>query len=205
MVDPPAGERLEQLGWYGHDDQAYIDRLWALSRAPDPDAVLRALIRLAENPETGWDELNAALLTERPLRGRLFAILGSSLALGDHLAVHPQSWKLLRGRAKLPTRDELRAGVHRVRRRSVAEPGSAVPRLRTAYRDQLLLLAALDVAATVEDEPVLRCSPWSAPSYQTSPDADVAPAPGSRGKPGAVTARHRGWRSLRWANAVPAN
>ena len=171
LVDPPAGERLEQLGWYGHDDQAYIDRLWALSRAPDPDAALRALIRLAENPETGWDELNAALLTERPLRGRLFAILGSSLALGDHLAVHPQSWKLLRGRAKLPTRDELHQAFTECVDEALAEPGSAVPRLRTAYRDQLLLLAALDVAATVEDEPVL---PFPVVGTQLSDVADAA-------------------------------
>ncbi|HWX98866.1 MAG TPA: bifunctional [glutamine synthetase] adenylyltransferase/[glutamine synthetase]-adenylyl-L-tyrosine phosphorylase [Mycobacterium sp.] len=171
LVDPPAGERLEQLGWYEHDDQAYIDRLWALSRAPDPDAVLRALVRLAENPETGWDELNAALLTERPLRGRLFAVLGSSLALGDHLAVHPQSWKLLRGKAKLPTRDQLHQAFTECVDEALAEPGSAVPRLCTAYRDQLLLLAALDVAATVEDEPVL---PFPVIGAQLSDLADAA-------------------------------
>ncbi|HWF29218.1 MAG TPA: bifunctional [glutamine synthetase] adenylyltransferase/[glutamine synthetase]-adenylyl-L-tyrosine phosphorylase [Mycobacterium sp.] len=175
LVDPPAGERLEQLGWYDHDDQAYIDRLWSLSRAPDPDAVLRALVRLSENPATGWDELDAALLTERPLRGRLFAVLGSSLALGDHLAVHPQSWKLLRGKAKLPTRDELRRAFTECVDEALAgpgsEPGSAVSRLRTLYRDQLLLLAALDVAATVEDEPVL---PFPVVGAQLSDLADAA-------------------------------
>jgi glutamate-ammonia-ligase adenylyltransferase len=171
LVDPPAGERLQQLGWYDHDDQAYIDRLWALSRAPDADAVLRALIRLAENPETGWDELNAALLTERPLRGRLFAILGSSLALGDHLAVHPQSWKLLRGKAKLPTRDELHQAFTECVDEALAVPGSAVSRLCTLYRDQLLVLAALDVAATVEDEPVL---PFTLVGAQLSDIADAA-------------------------------
>jgi [glutamine synthetase] adenylyltransferase / [glutamine synthetase]-adenylyl-L-tyrosine phosphorylase len=155
LVDPPAGERLKQLGWYDHDDQAYIDRLWSLSRAPDPDAALRALVRLSENSETGWDELNAALLTERPLRGRLFAVLGSSLALGDHLVLHPQSWKLLRGKAKLPTRGELHQAFTECVDEALAEPGSADSRLCTLYRDQLLVLAALDVAATVEDEPVL--------------------------------------------------
>ena len=109
LVDPAAGDRLSQLGWYDSDDQAYVDRLWSLGRAPDPDAALRALIRLKENPETGWDELSAALLTERPLRGRLFGVLGGSLALGDHLVARPRSWKLLRGNVKLPTRDELGA------------------------------------------------------------------------------------------------
>ncbi len=106
LVDPPAGERLTQLGWTNQDDQAHVDLLWSLSRAPDPDAALKALVRLAENPDTGWDELNAALLKERPLRGRLFAVLGASLALGDHLVANPQSWKLLRGKVKLPTRDQ---------------------------------------------------------------------------------------------------
>jgi [glutamine synthetase] adenylyltransferase / [glutamine synthetase]-adenylyl-L-tyrosine phosphorylase len=168
LVDPPAGERLTQLGWYDHDDQAHIDRLWSLSRAPDPDVALRALVRLSENPDTGWDELNAALLTERPLRGRLFALLGSSLALADHLAVHPQSWKLLRGKVKLPSRDELRQAFTAC----VDEaPSSAVSQLCTLYRDQLLVLAALDVAATVEDEPVL---PFTVVGAQLSDIADAA-------------------------------
>ncbi|MCV7436436.1 bifunctional [glutamine synthetase] adenylyltransferase/[glutamine synthetase]-adenylyl-L-tyrosine phosphorylase [Mycobacterium seoulense] len=171
LVDPPAGDRLAQLGWYDHDDQAHVDLLWALSRAPDPDAALRTLIRLAENPDTDWDELNAALLTERPLRGRLFAVLGSSLALGDHLAVHPQSWKLLRGKAKLPTHEELRAAFIACVEEASADPGAVVARLQTLYRDQLLVLAALDLAATVEDEPVL---PFTVVGAQLSDLADAA-------------------------------
>lgn len=171
LVDPPAGDRLTQLGWYDHDDQAHVDLLWSLSRAPDPDAALRVLIRLAENPETGWDELNAALLTERPLRGRLFAVLGSSLALGDHLAVHPQSWKLLRGKAKLPSHEELCASFTACVDEVSADPASAVQHLQTLYRDHLLLLAALDLAATVEDEPVL---PFTVVGAQLSDLADAA-------------------------------
>jgi len=158
LIDPPAGERLAQLGWTADVDRAHIDLLWALSRAPDPDAALRALVRLYENPDTGWDELETALLTERSLRGRLFALLGSSLTLGDHLAVHPQSWKLLRGKVKLPSADQLRKAFTACVDEALADPagpGSAVPRLQALYRDQLLVLAALDVAATVEDEPVL--------------------------------------------------
>ncbi len=171
LVDPPASDRLTQLGWYDHDDQAHVDLLWSLSRAPDPDAALRALIRLAENLDTDWDELNAALLTERALRGRLFAVLGSSLALGDHLAVHPESWKLLRGKAKLPTRDELRAAFTECVDDASGDPGAVVARLKTLYRDQLLVLAALDLAATVEDEPVL---PFTVVGAQLSDLADAA-------------------------------
>jgi len=172
LVDPPAGDRLTQLGWYDHDDQAHVDRLWSLSRAPDPDAALRALVRLSENPDTGWDELSVALLTERSLRGRLFAVLGSSLALGDHLAVHPQSWKLLRGNVKLPSHEQLCAAFTECCDEFKDEaPGSAVPRLCTLYRDRLLVLAALDLAATVEDEPVL---PFTVVAAHLSDLADAA-------------------------------
>ena len=171
LVDPPAGERLAQLGWYDHDDQAHVDLLWSLSRAPDADAALRAMVRLSENPDTGWDELNAALLTERSLRGRLFAVLGSSLALGDHLVAHPQSWKLLRGKVKLPTRDQLRAAFTECVDEALAGPGSALSRLRSLYRDHLLVLAALDLAATVEDEPVL---PFTLVAAHLSDMADAA-------------------------------
>jgi [glutamine synthetase] adenylyltransferase / [glutamine synthetase]-adenylyl-L-tyrosine phosphorylase len=171
LVDPPAGDRLAQLGWYERDDQNYIDRLWALSRAPDPDAALRALVRLWENPDSGWDELSAALLTERGLRGRLFGVLGSSLALGDHLAANPRSWKLLRGKAHLPSRRELLATFIECADEALSAPGSALERLRILYRDQLLVLAALDVAATVEDEPVL---PFTVVGAQLSDLADAA-------------------------------
>jgi [glutamine synthetase] adenylyltransferase / [glutamine synthetase]-adenylyl-L-tyrosine phosphorylase len=171
LIDPPAGERLAQLGWYDHDDRAHVDLLWSLSRAPDADAALRALVRLSENPDTGWDELNTALLTDRGLRGRLFAVLGSSLALGDHLVAHPQSWKLLRGRVKLPSHDQLSQAFSACVDETSGAPGSAVPRLRSLYRDHLLVLAALDLVATVEDEPVL---PFTLVAAQLADTADAA-------------------------------
>jgi glutamate-ammonia-ligase adenylyltransferase len=170
LIDPPAGERLAQLGWNSEDDQAHVDLLWSLSRAPDPDAALKALVRLAENQDSGWDELNAALLKERPLRGRLFAVLGSSLALGDHLVAHPQSWKLLRGKVKLPTRDQLHETFLGCVADTLSDPAAAIPRLCTTYRDHLLVLAALDLAATVEDEPVV---PFTVVGAQLSDTADA--------------------------------
>lgn len=170
LVDPPAGDRLAQLGWTARDDKAHVDLLWALSRAPDPDAALRALVRLSENPDTGWDELNAALLNERSLRGRLFSVLGSSLALGDHLVANPKSWKLLRGNVKLPTRDELHEAFIGCVEDALAVPNSVVPRLSTLYRDHLLVLAALDLAATVEDEPVV---PFTVVGAQLADTADA--------------------------------
>ncbi|MBW0020207.1 MAG: bifunctional [glutamine synthetase] adenylyltransferase/[glutamine synthetase]-adenylyl-L-tyrosine phosphorylase [Mycobacterium sp.] len=171
LVDPPAGDRLAQLGWTGSDDRAFVDRLWALSRAPDPDAALRALVRLSENPDTRWDELDAALLTDRALRGRLFSLLGSSLAFGDHLAARPQSWKLLRGSSRSSTPDQLREAFDKCVDESLDAPAAAVPRLRALYRDQLMVLAALDLAATVEDEPVL---PYKVVVTQLADLADAA-------------------------------
>ncbi len=171
LLDPPAANNLAQLGWTEHDDQAHVDLLWSLSRAPNPDAALRTLVRLSENPNTGWDELNAALLRERSLRGRLFAVLGSSLALGDHLVANPQSWKLLRGKVKLPSRDQLEQAFSQCVEESLGTPGSVGNRLRVLYRDHLLVLAALDLAPTVEDEPVL---PFTLVAAQLSDTADAA-------------------------------
>lgn len=177
LLDPPAAENLALLGWYDYDSPENVDLLWSLSRAPDADAVLRAMVRLFENSATGWDELNAALLTDRGLRGRLFAVLGSSLALGDHLVAHPQSWKLLRGRVRLPSRAQLHQAfdecVSKLGDDTLGGPDSVLPRLRTLYYDQLLVLAALDLAATVEDEPVL---PFTLVAAQLADIADAAMA-----------------------------
>ena len=70
---------------------------------------------------SGWPRRSARTGTNstrrcsrtKALRGRLFGVLGSSLALGDHLVAHPQSWHLLAGDVTLPSADELRADVHR--------------------------------------------------------------------------------------------
>jgi [glutamine synthetase] adenylyltransferase / [glutamine synthetase]-adenylyl-L-tyrosine phosphorylase len=152
LVDPRASANLAQLGW---DTDEHVDLLWSLSRAPDADAALRAIVRLAETPEAEWDKLNAVLLHDRRLRGRLFALLGSSLALGDHLVAHPRSWHLLQGNVTLPSADELRQMFLECVAETSSAPSSVLSRLCTLYRDRLLVLAALDLAPTVENEPVL--------------------------------------------------
>ncbi len=172
LVDPRASANLAQLGWDADENsQAHVELLWSLSRAPDADLALRNLVRLAETPDSGWDELGAALLKDRGLRGRLFAVLGSSLTLGDHLIAHPRSWQLLRGKVTLPSADQLRRSFLD----AIAEPssaaGSAMSRLSTCYRDQLLVLAALDLAPTVQDEPVL---PFTAIGAHLADMADAA-------------------------------
>jgi glutamate-ammonia-ligase adenylyltransferase len=112
------------------------------------------MVRLADTLGSGWDELNQALVKDRSLRGRLFAVLGSSLALGDHLIAHPQSWHLLAGNISLPSADQLRRDFAAVAE-CATDTKSVQASLRTLYRDRILVLAALDCAPTVENEPVL--------------------------------------------------
>lgn len=151
LVDASAPADLDRLGW---NTDAHVELLWSLSRAPDADVALRTVVRLADALAEGWDELNLALLKDRALRGRLFSVVGSSLALGDHLVAHPQSWHLLAGKVELPAAAELRGAFEQVAEEA-ADAKSALPRLRRLHRDRLMALAALDLAPTVENEPVL--------------------------------------------------
>ncbi|AQA04804.1 bifunctional glutamine-synthetase adenylyltransferase/deadenyltransferase [Mycobacterium sp. MS1601] len=154
LVEPPARAGLTRLGW---DTDEHIELLWSLSRAPDADAALAAMVRLADALGPDWDELNSALLKDRGLRGRLLAVLGSSLALGDHLVANPTSWRLLQGQIQLPTAEQLkRTFLHAVSHVTPeTSTATVIPVLRTLYRDHVLVLAGLDVAPTVENEPVL--------------------------------------------------
>ena len=152
LVEPPARADLDRLGWNTDD---HVELLWSLSRAPDADTALRTMVRLADALGDDWDELNRALLKDRGLRGRLFGVLGSSLALGDHLVAHPQSWHLLAGTVTLPSaRPSCARDLHRGRPRTPRTQQCRIA-LRALYRDRLLVLAALDLAPTVENEPVL--------------------------------------------------
>jgi glutamate-ammonia-ligase adenylyltransferase len=154
LVEPSAPADLDRLGW---NTDAHVELLWSLSRAADADKALRALVRLADADRRDWDELSQAVVKDRGLRGRLFGVLGSSLALGDHLVAHPDSWHLLAGGVTLPTAEELRAAFAELAERVeiVRDTAAAVSPLRKLYRDRLLVLAALDLASTVENEPVL--------------------------------------------------
>ncbi|WP_018599462.1 bifunctional [glutamine synthetase] adenylyltransferase/[glutamine synthetase]-adenylyl-L-tyrosine phosphorylase [Mycobacterium sp. 155] len=154
LMQPQAPAALDRLGW---NTDEHVELLWSLSRAPDADVALLAMVRLADALGGHWDELNSELLTDRALRGRLFGVLGSSVALGDHLVAHPQSWRLLAGDVKLPTAHDLHADFNAAAETVEIARGTttAVPPLRNLYRDRMLVLAAFDVASTVENEPVL--------------------------------------------------
>jgi glutamate-ammonia-ligase adenylyltransferase len=154
LVEPSAAADLNRLGW---NSDAHVELLWSLSRAPDADNALRAIVRLADALGRGWADLNAGLVKDKALRGRLFGVLGSSLTLGDHLVAHPDSWHLLAGDVTLPSAEELRAAFAAVAEgvEIARDTAGAVSPLRKLYRDRLLVLAALDLASTVENEPVL--------------------------------------------------
>ena len=168
LVEPSAPADLARLGW---DTDAHVELMWSLSRAPNADVALQTMVRLADALGPDWQQLNTALVKDRGLRGRLLAVIGSSLALGDHLVANPRSWHLLEGAVALPTAEQLR----RMFSECVAEFGTAattvMPKLRTLYRDQLLILAALDLAPTVENEPVL---PFPTVGAHLSDMADAA-------------------------------
>lgn len=190
LLDTRAGDWLDYLGW---TDEDAVPMLWALSRAPDPDLALGALVRLREalaaeshaksstaraGIDSGVAALDSALREDLRVRGRLLGLLGASGALGDHLVAEPTRWTILR--SDLPTREDVLAAmlgaVGAVPEEAVegAPPpsqaadlrsvgtyraavtgGAAVNVLRSTYRDHVALLAAHDVASTVEDEPVL--------------------------------------------------
>ncbi|MCI4675365.1 bifunctional [glutamine synthetase] adenylyltransferase/[glutamine synthetase]-adenylyl-L-tyrosine phosphorylase [Candidatus Mycolicibacterium alkanivorans] len=152
LLEPSANAHLATLGW---DTDAHVELLWSLSRAPNADVALQTMVRLAEALGPDWQQLNTALLKDRGLRGRLFSVIGSSLALGDHLVANPRSWHLLEGAVTLPTAAQLRRAFDDCIAGFGTAASTVMPKLRTLYRDQLLILAALDLAPTVENELVL--------------------------------------------------
>lgn len=167
LVGPQAPADLDRLGW---NTDAHVELLWSLSRAPDADTALSTMVRLADALGNDWDELNQALTKDRALRGRLFGVLGSSLALGDHLIANPASWHLLAGHVSLPSIGELRDTLA-VQASEATAMATALQPLRTMYRDRLLVLAALDLASTVENEPVM---PFTVVGEHLSDLADAA-------------------------------
>lgn len=169
LLDPSAQDHLADLGW---NNEQSTEVLWSLSRAADADLALRTLTRLRVAAGDQWPEIDGLIRSTPAFRGRLFATLGASDALGDHLVAEPDAWRLLTADS-LPDAAEMNrqmlASVD-----AVAEPGSdtrpgtgdkvfragfagpsAVVALRTAYRNLVLQIAAHDVASTVEDEPVV--------------------------------------------------
>jgi [glutamine synthetase] adenylyltransferase / [glutamine synthetase]-adenylyl-L-tyrosine phosphorylase len=164
LTEPPAEATVTELGWWAGDKpvDGAAPIMWALARSPDPDLALRSVERLLQAvPDRA--ELDAALRTDQVLRGRLFALLGSSTALADHLVTHSDRWHRLTASASPPGEGARAALLHAVGADPDRLPGAAtlagpeaIGALRTAYRDEVLVLAAADLAAIGEPElPVL--------------------------------------------------
>lgn len=170
LTGEDAATTLRGLGWWATDGPVpgCEEIMWALARSPDQSLALRAVERLAQT--SPWPAIDRALRTDRGLRGRLFATLGSSTALGDHLVRHPDRWPLLADTAERgdPPPDLARRTANLLRAvgadpdaptpgtvggaRASLTGAEAVAALRTAYRDELLGLASADLAAVGDPE-----------------------------------------------------
>ena len=89
LTSPRAAEDIEELSLI--DDAS----LYTLAGASDPDLALNNAHRLYGALGNGWGELLEALTDNPIFRTRLFALLGGSTALADHLIAHPETWRLL--------------------------------------------------------------------------------------------------------------
>lgn len=152
------------LRWLDDVGPAAPDLVPLLARTADPDHAVAGLVRLLEAAGDGAGELLARLQSDEGLATRLFAVLGASEALSDHLTRHPDQWRELDD----PTLECSRPAAYAVReavlRALGADPGDPVPVaqgddaalvdvLRVEYRRVLLRLAARDLAhgAGVDD------------------------------------------------------
>jgi len=172
LADPAAAGLVDPL-----EDVFEDGVLAALGACADPDTALLGLIRLLESlgSRTPRSALPAAARPARMLavlraggrvRDRLLAVLGGSVALGEHLARHPEHWPVL-GEEEA-TAEQLRAellaavGADPSGDRgadssgdSVTDPpvatlgrAMATDALRVAYRRRLLAIAGRDLLAS---------------------------------------------------------
>jgi glutamate-ammonia-ligase adenylyltransferase len=146
-------------------DDASAAIVSSLARAADPDLAALALARLLET-ESG-PQLLAELRSASAFRTRLLNLLGSSIALGEHLAAHPRDAFALAGPAgTLATPQDSGREILRIvgvpdsdRDGTVGLPATsigpdAVGAIRYAYRRGLTVVAAQDLAGELELEEV---------------------------------------------------
>ena len=166
--------RPARLARLGFTDAARADLLAAragvgfgllteIAASADPDLALESLVHLVDATQT-WSALDdrhnalalhTALEIDVDFRHRLFGVLGSSAALGDHLATHPADWAELAE----PGVDDSRPtwlGLRATLTNAVAgmTGPDAETALRSTYRRLLMGLAARDLAGTVQFDDV---------------------------------------------------
>ena len=172
--DPDATRTaLEGLGLWAQGrpvDDGAADVVTAVADAADPDLALASLARVHAAQPDGED-LRQALCRHPGLRSRLLGVLGTSVALGEHLAQYADDWRALQDDDLVAARPSL----HGLRSRLLAAVGcpagvdlpwgtggaragltgaAAVEALRLAYRRCLLELAARDLSGAVAVEDV---------------------------------------------------
>ena len=117
-----------------------------LAAAADPDLAFNGLARVA----AARPELIAELAADQTWTRRLARVLGASIALSQHLGLHPEEADLLAGdiaqRTPAELRDELLAAIAAQGEIPVADPARAAD-LRRAYRRALLRITARDLTA----------------------------------------------------------
>ncbi|HEX6246884.1 MAG TPA: bifunctional [glutamine synthetase] adenylyltransferase/[glutamine synthetase]-adenylyl-L-tyrosine phosphorylase [Nocardioidaceae bacterium] len=125
----------------------------------DPDQTVATLADLADRVEDR-DELLGALTDDEGTAMRLFAVLGASAPLGDHLLRHPDHWRDLTDPTLGSTRPAAWWLRHRLLEAVGATPGDAAPvatlpdveavdALRVEYRRLLTGLVSRDLAHDV--------------------------------------------------------
>ncbi|AXH95042.1 bifunctional [glutamine synthetase] adenylyltransferase/[glutamine synthetase]-adenylyl-L-tyrosine phosphorylase [Ornithinimicrobium avium] len=123
-----------------------VSLLADLGLVADPDGALLMLVRLLDPSATGRDGRPAAAHVLPVLRGggdprrRLLALLGGSVALGDHLLRHPEHVGVV-AEGRPPEPEQV---VEAVRGHSGREGAEA---LRVAYRRELLRVATADLTS----------------------------------------------------------
>jgi len=149
-----AEESWEHLRRLAGDEEVPEDIVDAFATAPDPDLAVAALAAIAE--AAADTDLLSALVSDPDLRRRLAAVLGTSEALGDVLARHPElvdelADPGLEGDAE--PADRARAGLllaveadpDSETPTTGLEPAAAADVLRVGYHRRLLRLAAQDL------------------------------------------------------------
>ncbi len=160
---------LELVGLWGADGPVAANEeiLAAVSRSGRPELAVHGLARLFEAADRDAATLIEALRTRPRFRGRLLGLLGASTVLSEHLAAWPEDWHSLL--AEAPAEELVPAeGMRQVLcealgidpdappctgsegARATVTGGKAINALRRAYRSQLLIIAAHDLAPAVE-------------------------------------------------------
>ena len=175
---PASSDALRQAGlWdeFGAVDEAAAGLVQAAAEAADPDLVIQSLARLlqaADHPQILREALGlTGAEAANGFRRRLFGVLGTSVALGEHLVATPADWRVLLADEIVTSRPS-RYGLETEMLAAVGVPSggepvtgssgaraavtgpAAVASMRLAYRRCLLRLAARDLSGSVAVEEV---------------------------------------------------